>query len=98
ERLLGGRFTANVLPVLRVQPLLGRNFTPEEEQIGHETSVLLSYGLWQRHFGGDKSIVSKQIMLNGVPHTVVGVMGRDFQYPTREFALWVPLSVNPDDY
>ena len=59
--------------------------------------MLLSDALWRRRFGADPSIVGKAITLNGVPHTVVGVMGPDFQYPAREFQVWTPLTINPGE-
>jgi putative ABC transport system permease protein len=98
ERLSAARITANLLPVLGVTPLIGRGFTDAENVIGNEHAALLSYGLWQRRFNGDPGIVGRSIRLSGTPHVVVGVMKPDFQYPGREFDLWVPLTVNPDDY
>jgi len=95
ERLLAGRTSANLLRVLGVTPLLGRGFTAEEEQPDHENAVLLSYGLWQRRFGGDPSIVGRTIQLSGVPTTVVGVMRPEFTYPSRAYQIWVPLSIDP---
>jgi len=97
ERLLGGRMAANVLPLLRVAPLLGRGFTAEEETIGHERVALLSYGLWRRRFGGDPSIVGRDISLSGVPHTVVGVMGPAFAFPSRDYQIWTPLTFDPEE-
>ena len=67
---------------------VGRVYT-EEEQLdpGRASSVaVLSYGLWQRRFGGDPSVVGRTILLNGSPYQVVGVMGADFQYPGRDFS------------
>lgn len=98
ERLQAARFTASLFSTLRVQPVLGRAFRDDEEKIGNEFVVLLSDGLWRRRFGTDKSIVGKVIQLNGQPHTIVGVMGPEFRYPGREFELWTPLTVNPQDY
>jgi predicted permease len=93
ERLLAARISANLLPLLGVSPAIGRGFTEEEDEVGNETVVLLSDALWRRQFGADPSIVGKAISLSGVPHTVVGVMGPDFQYPAREFQAWTPLSI-----
>jgi putative ABC transport system permease protein len=95
ERLFGSRIAANVLPLLRVSPMLGRGFTEDEDEIGHEQVALLSYGLWRRRFGGDPAIVGQSISLSGVPHTVVGVMGPDFAFPSREFQIWTPLTFDP---
>jgi len=98
DRLQGARSTASVFSTLRARPLLGRIYT-EEEQLdpGMASSVaVISYGLWQRRFGGDPSIVGRTILLNGSPTEVVGVMGPEFQYPGREFELWTPLYIPPD--
>jgi putative ABC transport system permease protein len=95
ERLLGSRISSNLLPVLGITPAIGRGFTEQEDDIGHELVVLLSDGLWRRRFNADQSIVGQTISLNGIPHTVVGVMGRDFQYPSREYQIWTPLTINP---
>ena len=97
ERLLGGRMAANVLPLLRVSPLVGRNFTAQEDTIGHDRVALLSYGLWRRRFGGDPSIVGRDISLSGVPHTVVGVMGPEFAFPSRDYQIWTPLTFDPQE-
>jgi putative ABC transport system permease protein len=97
ERLFAARVSANLFPVLRVSPLLGRTFTEEEDEIGHEQVAILSYGLWQRRFGGDPSVVGRTISLSGVPHTVVGVMQKDFAYPTREYQIYTPLTFDPQE-
>src|SRR5262249_44400946 len=68
ERLFGSRISANLLPVLRVRPLIGRGFTEDEDEIGHDRVALLSYGLWRRRFAGDPGIVGQSISLSGVPH------------------------------
>ncbi|HEX4945694.1 MAG TPA: ABC transporter permease [Blastocatellia bacterium] len=98
EWLRGARLPANLFPLLRVTPLLGRGFTAEENQPGQEQAVLLSHTLWQRRYGADVGIVGKTVRLGNVPHTVVGVMGPEFQYPSREVQIWVPLTINPADF
>jgi predicted permease len=95
ERLLGARISPNLLTVLGVSPVVGRNFTEEEDEYDNSRFVLLSHGLWQRRFAANPNIVGQSILLAGVPHVVVGVMGPDFHYPGREFQVWVPLTINP---
>ncbi|MBI4471769.1 MAG: ABC transporter permease, partial [Acidobacteria bacterium] len=95
ERVLGGRSTAGVFRVLRVSPILGRVFTDEDGPV--EDKVVLSYGLWKRRYAGDPAILGKKIQLNSKPYTVLGVMPAEFQYRNREFALWTPLMVDPNE-
>jgi putative ABC transport system permease protein len=95
ERLFGARVSASLFHVLGVTPAVGRTFTEAEDEIGQDRVALLSDALWRRRFGGDPSIVGRTINLSGVPHTVVGVMPPDFQYPGREYQLWTPLTINP---
>ena len=95
ERLLAGRLSSGLLPVLRVAPALGRGFTAHEEQIGRDRVVILGDGLWRRRFAADPAIVGRTINLSGKPYEVVGVMGPDFQFPGREHQLWIPLTIDP---
>src|SRR5580765_1440366 len=97
ERLNGSRVSANLFPVLGVTPLIGRTFTEDEDEVGHEHVALLTYPLWVRRFGADPAIVGRSIALNGEPHTVVGVMRPDFAFPTREFQIYTPLTFDPDE-
>src|SRR5216110_2511306 len=94
ERLLAARVAANFFPLLRVKPALGRGFTEHENQPGRDRVVILSHGLWQRRYAGDPNIVGKTNRLENVPHTVVGVMRPEFQYPTRDVQIWTPLTIN----
>ncbi len=95
ERLEGKRVSASFFPLLGVEPLLGRAFSPEEDQPGGNRVVVLSHGLWQRRFGSDRGILGKPLILNGESHEVVGVMPQHFQFPTREDELWVPIAFTP---
>jgi putative ABC transport system permease protein len=87
----------NLFDVLRVRPMMGRSFTPEEDRPGVDV-VVLSYGLWQTRLGGDRSIVGRTITLDRRPFTVVGVMPPGFEFPLRgrgfngkPAAAWVPM-------
>jgi putative ABC transport system permease protein len=97
ERLFGSRVSANLLSVLEVAPLLGRGFTDDEDEVGHERVAILSYGLWKRRFASDPTIVGRDISLSGVAYTVVGVMGPDFAFPSRDYQIWVPLTFDPSE-
>ena len=97
ERLFAAGFSANLLSTLRVSPIVGRGFTAEEETIGHERVAILSYGLWKRRFAGDPGVAGRTISLSGVPYTVVGVMGTEFAYPSREYQIYTPLTFDPDE-
>jgi putative ABC transport system permease protein len=98
ERITAGQVSADLFQVLRVNAGWGRVFTNEEDQPGGEPVVVLSYGLWQRRFGGQLSILNQPITLNGRSYTVIGIMPKDFLYPPR-VEMWVPvgqLSAQPN--
>jgi putative ABC transport system permease protein len=92
EAVLASAISNNMFSLLGVEPALGRSFRPEEDQPGGERVVLLSHGLWQRKFGGDRSIVGKPVLLNGESFTAIGVMPAGFKPPFIPRAeLWRPL-------
>jgi putative ABC transport system permease protein len=91
--------TANYFDVLGAAPILGRSFRTGDDAPGRDDVVMLSYGLWQAKFGGDRTIVGRTIGLDGKPHVVVGVMGPDF-YSAHIFNvqpdLWLPASLETE--
>ena len=89
QRIPALRITANLITTLGVAPVLGRSFLTEEDN----HVALLSYGLWQRQFGGDPSLLNKTIQLNGESYAITGVMPREFQFLGRD--LFVPLVLDP---
>jgi len=97
ERLEGRRVSANLFPLLGVEPQLGRVFSDAEDQPGSQPVVLLSHALWQRRFGGDPVIVGKALTLNGESHVVVGVMPARFQFPSSDDAAWVPIALTQQE-
>ena len=78
ERIPGMQVSDGYFALMGARPLLGRAFSAEEQIDGKDQVIILSYGLWQRRFGGDPAIVGKQITLSARPYTVVGVMAKDF--------------------
>ena len=95
ERIQGFLVTGNFLDVLGVKPLLGRTFSPEEDQPGKGAVAILTHALWQRRFGADPDIVNKTITLNGLTRTVIGVMPQGFNYPSSVEVL-APLVITPE--
>jgi putative ABC transport system permease protein len=96
ENLAGLRITSEILPMLGVQPLLGRVFLPEEQQPGKDLEVVLSYNLWQNHFAGDVNVLGHTVALNGHAYTIVGVMPKDFQFApfwVTKATIWAPLAL-----
>lgn len=100
-RINGALVTPSLLHVLGVPPIRGRLFenTPPAEPAGADANtVVLSYGLWQSHFGGDANIVGAQLQLDGVPYTVIGVMPPTFRFPSDDAQLWMPLPLPPQTF
>jgi putative ABC transport system permease protein len=97
ERIDGSRMTAEYFDVLGAKPALGRFFTAAEDAPGRERVVVLSDGLWRERFGGDPEILGKAIRLNGLPHTVIGVMPAFVTLSSSDSRLWVPLALAPED-
>jgi putative ABC transport system permease protein len=96
ERLPGAKVSAQFFATLGVTPLHGRVFRPDEDEIGHEHEAILSYGLWQRDFGGDPSVVGKQASLNGETYDIVGVMPATFVDPWAKLTeIWAPIALKP---
>jgi predicted permease len=108
EMLFGIKASANLLPMLGAEPILGRNFRPDEDQPGRDHEVILSYDTWNQSFRADPQLIGKTLTLNDEPYTVVGVMPASFNFPptvpvisslpSRKTAFLVPLGIafNPD--
>jgi predicted permease len=90
RRYTGGYVTEEFFPSLGVRPLLGRDFTAEDNREGAEKVAIIGYAIWQRDFGGSDAVVGKAVRINGAPATIVGVMPQGFAFPVNE-ELWVPL-------
>ena len=101
ERLNGSRVSGDWFSVLGVNPMLGRSLRPDEDEIGKEKVVVLSYGLWRRLYGGDSSVVrgGHTMSLNGEPYEIVGVMPPGFKDFWNNLAeLWRPLALTSDNF
>jgi putative ABC transport system permease protein len=97
ERVTGARVTPNFFKALGVKPERGRAFLPEDGEEGRNAVVLVKHSLWERRFGSDPSLVGRSISLDGKPHTVVGVMPKDFEFPMNGSELWAPIAFTPKE-
>ena len=93
ERLFGAGVSPAFFDALRVKPVEGRFFRPDEVIPGRHRVVVLTYGLWMRRFGGDRSIVGKPLLLNGVPHEVIGILPSTFEFSDSTIEVWAPLAL-----
>ena len=91
EKVRGGECSWNLFPMLGVEPALGRSFVAADDQPSANGTVVLSWGLWRRRFGGDPAILNQTIHLDAKPYTVIGVMPSWFAYPDQTVQLWTPL-------
>ena len=91
EQQIVGRLSANLLPMLGVEPRVGRAFAAGEDAVGAAGTVLLSDELWQRRFGGRDDVIGETLRIDGQPHTVIGIMAPRFHFPYPEVKLWTAL-------
>jgi len=103
SRLTGGDVSSSFFSVLGVRFMLGRNFLPDEDRLGHDRVAILSYAAWSKYFGADRDIAGKPITLDDTSYTVVGVLPADFQFGSTaaDFQagsqpdVWIPLALDP---
>lgn len=98
EKLNGALVTWQWFDVFGEKPIAGRTFTQEEDQPKANNEVILSYGAWQRWFGGSKDAIGRTVEFNHQPYRIIGVMGPDFHWPDATIDLWSPLGLAPTDY
>ncbi len=91
EKVTFGVCSWNLFPMLGVRPALGRSFTPDDDRSSANATVILTWGLWKRRFGGDPAIVNRNIELDGKPYVVIGVLPAWFTYPEQDVQLWTPI-------
>jgi predicted permease len=89
--------TPSFFRLAQVAPSLGRTFTDDETEQGHETKALLSFALWQSQFGADSAAIGRDLRIDGRPYTIVGVMPKAFALIAPEVLLWTPLTLTPAD-
>src|SRR5439155_838659 len=95
ERVRGATVMANYLSTLGTKPVLGRTFSADDDRLGVPPVALISYGLWQKHFGSNADVISQSLNLDGRSYNVIGVMPPGFDVPGIA-DVWVPLQVNID--
>jgi putative ABC transport system permease protein len=91
EKLYSAEISSDLLPTLGVQPAMGRGFTQADDSPAANGTVLLSWGLWKRRFGGNRAILNQTIYLDAVPYTVIGIMPAWFDFPEPATQLWTPV-------
>jgi len=96
-QLEGANLAADLLPMLGVAPAMGRWFTADDERSAAPGVVILGYGLWESLFGGRMDAIGRKILLDGDPHTIIGVMPPEFSFPQRRAQVWRPLRYAPTD-
>jgi predicted permease len=89
--------TPSFFKVAGVPPQIGRTFTDEEGEPGHESVVVLSDGFWRSQFGGDRNAIGRELRIDGKPHTVVGVMPPGFRPNDEDKAMWTPMTFTAKD-
>lgn len=95
ERFGGCFITANGFDVLRVKPILGRTFLPEEDTPQGQPAAILSYGVWKKRYQGDPKVLGRAVRINGKPGTIVGVMPQGFAFPNAT-EVWTTLQLDPN--
>ena len=97
ERVRADRVTANMFRLLGVAPAAGRGFSDADDRDGAPIVALLSYGAWQRRFGGRADAVGRAVVLDRKPATIVGVMPRGFAFLSEDSEMWVPMTFTAKD-
>ena len=91
EQVLSSNCSWNLFATLGVQPFIGRSFRAEDDQPSANNTVILSWSLWIRRFGGETSVIGRKINLDAKPYTVIGVMPRWFTFPEQKVQIFLPI-------
>lgn len=94
ERVTGAAVSGNLLSTLGVTPLRGRDFTPDEDAFGGPGAIIISDSYWRNRFGGAPEVIGSQLLLEGAPFTVIGVMAPGFAFPDRHTQYWITPRTN----
>ena len=97
QRVSGQRVSWNFFEVLGVQPVLGRSFLPEEELTGNSNVVVITTALRDQFFAPEKEVIGSQLIVEGQPHTVIGVLPADFWFQGRSSEIWAPLGLSGEE-
>jgi predicted permease len=92
QRITAMLGTPSLLRLLQVQPIRGRAFTDEDGEIGKEKKAILTYASWQQWFGGEDTVVGRDVRINGEPYAIVGVLPQGFSFLDPEVRVWLPLA------
>ncbi|HEX9940624.1 MAG TPA: ABC transporter permease [Thermoanaerobaculia bacterium] len=97
ERIEGALVSAGWFEAFGARPVLGRVFSADEDRPGRDRVAVLSHRLWRGRFGADPEVVGRTVRLNGLPHTVLGIMPASFDLRSDSPRLWVPLALGPEE-
>jgi putative ABC transport system permease protein len=97
QQIHGMLVTPSWFTLLRLSPSIGRAFSEEESEVGRDQEVILSHGLWQQLYGGDRSALGRTLRISGKPFTIVGVLPANFSFIDPDVRLWIPLAFAPED-
>src|SRR5580698_4057572 len=97
QRIRGMVVTPSWFTLLRVSPALGRPFLEEEGEVGREQEVILSHGLWEQLYAGDKAAIGRDLRISGQPFKIVGVMPANFDFVDPDVRLWMPIAFTAEE-
>jgi predicted permease len=95
EEVKAINMTAGVLETLGVPPLVGRSLATADQDPKNANNIMLSYGYWQRRFGGDRAVIGRSILVDSRQRTIIGVMSRRFRFVDQDFDILVPMGLDP---
>ena len=94
ERVTALRVTAAILPILRIQPVVGRRFTREDDNAGAPHTIMLGHAYWQSRFAADPSVRGSTLRVDGIPREIIGVLPPGFRLSSQEVSVYLPLALD----